>query len=443
MLSDAEMADETCSEDTYKHFTESYALQIWKAADGYEFFLNDRLVDFEGETLSYLGTEIKETGPQLILMTTEDQIHLVLPISPEVAVVFCNESRCWESPFAESMHRLKVPYPANSLLKNAPHRDIVNIHVPREKKGKKTYPATTAWRVSIGALSQHHHRIITSYSLSHAQSFVVVRSRRRFERAKRELEVFNMERVKMWKNRGMRFEWRDAQKQRREEVAGPTETQVTKIVDDHISALTEIHKIIKTTRESVPITKEMALNSWMAIRTLKLSTGIANSPTLEGKSSRDCFAQPALISAFEAAYPPKTQEHRDLVVIDFAEFFIYSLGEETFSRLLIMIEQKIWDLVSADTFDAHVENSKQILESSAASVSYQGCDDPGSQYAQEEKELLENPSFKSVVWAAESFEILKWMFEERQDILATFVQQIVVKPETMQRRINRIRARRV
>lgn len=41
-------------------------------------------------------------------MSTDDSIHLILPISLEVAVIFCDESRCWESPFAESMHRLDI-----------------------------------------------------------------------------------------------------------------------------------------------------------------------------------------------------------------------------------------------------------------------------------------------------------------------------------------------
>ena len=115
LLSDAEKSDRTSSADTYKHYTERYALQIWKAAAGHEFFLNDRLVDFEGETQSVLGTEVKDSGSQLILMTTEDMIHLVLPISPEIAVVFCDESRCWESPVAESMHRLEIPYPRTAF----------------------------------------------------------------------------------------------------------------------------------------------------------------------------------------------------------------------------------------------------------------------------------------------------------------------------------------
>jgi hypothetical protein len=214
LLTDAETGGNAAA-GTYRHFIKSYTLQIWKAADGYEFFLNDRLVDFEGDTQSFLGTEVKDTGSQLMWMTTEDLIHLVLPISPEVAVIFCDESRCWESPFADSMHRLKELYPQNSLLKNAPHKDIVNVHVPRERRGKKTWPATMAWRVNIGMLSRDHHRILASYTLSHAKSFVIVRCRARFERAKRELEVFGKSRAEVWRDFGLIIRiFRDNRKQK-------------------------------------------------------------------------------------------------------------------------------------------------------------------------------------------------------------------------------------
>ncbi|KAK4126409.1 hypothetical protein N657DRAFT_307147 [Parathielavia appendiculata] len=195
----------TSSAGTYKHFTERYALQIWRAADGHEFILNERLVDLEGDTTSFLGMEEKETGPQLIRMTTDDRIQLVLPINPEVAVIFCDESRCWESPFADAIHRASIPYLANTLLKDAPHKDIINVNIPSERRGKKTWPATAAWRVSIGTLSRQHHRIIASHSLGHARSFLVVRHRARFERARRELAEFQRERAETWKRQGIRF----------------------------------------------------------------------------------------------------------------------------------------------------------------------------------------------------------------------------------------------
>lgn len=133
---------------------------------------------------------MKETGTQLIWMTAEDMIHMILPISPEVAVIFCNESRSRESPLAEIMHPRREPYPQNSLLVKAPHKDVTNVNMPSMKRGKKSSPATTVRLVNIGTLSRHHHRIITSYFLGHAHSVVLVRSRARFKRARRELEVF-------------------------------------------------------------------------------------------------------------------------------------------------------------------------------------------------------------------------------------------------------------
>lgn len=431
LLLDAEKSDHA-SADTYRHFTQNYALQIWKAADGYEFFLNDRLVDFEGETESYLGTEVKEAGYQLICMTTDDMIHRVLPISPEIAVIFCDESRCWESPFAEMKHRLKIPYPKNSLLKGAPHKDIVNIDVPREKRGKKTYPATVAWRVSIGALSRHHHRVINSYSLGHAQSFIVARSRARFERARRELDVFTRERIEVWESRGMRVGPHDARPRRGDESAGPTETEVKEIVDQHMSALDEIHQILSTTRE-VQRSKEMALKCWMAVRALEHFPGLT-------RSSETVTMHPALKDAFEAAYPPKHPNHKDLITMEFGEFFAYAIGEETFVKLSSEIDKKIGDLVKAHTLPAHFEASQEKIKLRAGSSSRD--DDLEEVCTAQERDILANPAFESIVRAATGFGVLKWMFEERQDILATFVHKMAEPMESMRPSVIRIRGRR-
>ena len=360
LLADAEKTDSNAAADTYKHFIESYALQIWKAADGYEFFLNDRLVDFEGDTQSFLGTEVKETGSQLMWMTTEDLIHLILPISPEVAVIFCNESRCWESPFADRMHRLKMPYPQNSLLKNAPHKDIVNINVPSQRRGKKTWPASVAWRVNIGTLSRDHHRILASYSLSHAESFVVVRRRARFERAKRELEVFNKTRAEVWKTQGIRFGYQDTQRQQKEgdEHPPPSQEQITRIVGHHMSALEDVLNIINTTHEPLQRTKHNAFKSWLAIRTLesyRLKYITTSSSESDTEFSHFCTMHPALKAAFEADYPPQHPDHRDLVTIGFGQFLSYGIGEEMFAQLTFKIDSKISELVHADTFNTHWE----------------------------------------------------------------------------------------
>lgn len=446
LLADAGKTDSNPSAGTYKHFTERYALQIWKAADGYEFFLNERLVDFEGDTQSFLGTEVKETGSQLIWMTTEDLIHLILPISPEVAVVFCDESRCWESPFAEIMHQAKIPYLQNSLLKNAPHKDISNIYVPEEKRGRRTWPATTAWRVNIGNLSRDHHRIIASYSLGHAKSFIVVRRRARFERAKRELEVFNKTRSEVWKAQGFRYGSEDTQRHTNEEheLLPPSQEQRTRVVDNHMSALEEIINIITTTHEPLQRTKDNMLKSWLAVRALKsyrLEYVATSSLKSNSESSHFRVMHPALKISFEAVYPPKHPDHRDLVTINFSEFLSHAIGEEMFAQLDSKIDSKISELVLADTFNTHWEAAATNLQPSRDPL-LQSDEGLSEQPSRLEDGSLKNPAFQSIFRAAQGFDVLKWMFEERQDILATFIRQIAVPMEEMQPSFARIRARR-
>ena len=446
ILADAEKTDDNVAARTYKCFIDCYALQIWKAADGHEFFLNDRVIDFEGETQSYLGTEVKGSGPRLILMTTDDLIHLVLPISPDAAVIFCNESRCWESPFAGSMHRLKIPYPQNSLLKNAPHKDIIDIHVPSMKRGKRRWPATVAWRVNIGTLSRDHHQILTSYSLGHAKSFVIVRRRAPFERAKRESQAFHTKQAEVWKSQGIRFAYQETQRQRIEKgkLSPPSQEQSTRVIGDHICALEEMLSVINSSHEPLHRTKDNALKSWLAIRTLELyeRKHIANPPTTSDTESSNIHAMhPALRAAFEVAYPPQPLDYRNLLTIDFGQFFSYGISEETFVQLTSKIDSKIADLVREDSFHTHWEACAGHSQAPEGSRLPNGESRTG-QANRAEKDLLENPSFKSIVRAAQGFAVLKWMFEHRQDILATLVHQITVPMEAMQPRLTRIRLAR-
>jgi hypothetical protein len=423
---------------SYKYFIESYALQIWRAADGHEFFLNDGLVDFEGDTQSCLGTEVGETGAQLIWMTTADLNHLILPISPEVAIIFCDESRCWDSPFADTMHQLKIPYPQNSLLEKAPHMDIINVHVPSEKRGKKTWPATVAWRVHIGILSQEHHQIITSYSLSHAKSFIVVQRRAQFERAKRAQELFSQKRAEVWKSQGIRFGYQHVRRKHQAESPSLSQEQMTTVVDNHMSALEEIFNIIQTTHKPLQRTKDNAFKSWLAFRALESYRASLRSPT---ESLHLDVIHPFLKAAFIAAYSPKHPNHKDIVTIDFGQFFTDGIGEETFAKLALKIELKISELVHADTFQAHWEanvTNSYFPEGSHSQKDGEFSEQPTGL----EEDLLSNPSFKSVFKAAEGFRVLKWMFEERQDILATFIQQIAVPMKATQSDVIRIRGRR-
>ncbi|KAK7739268.1 hypothetical protein SLS62_011258 [Diatrype stigma] len=440
ILADAEKTTGTSSAGTYKYFIENYALQVWKAADGYEFFLNENLVDFEGDTEYCLGTEAREAGLQLIWMTRHDMMHLILPITPEVAVVFCNESRCWQSPFADGMQQLKIPYLENSLLRDAPHKDLIHISVPSETRGNKTWPATVAWRVNIGALSRHHHRIIASYSLAHAESFVIVRRRARFERAKRELAVFSRNRVKTWNDHGIRISYLDYRDKRQDRPTPLTETQVTKTVDELMTSLGEVLNIVKHSHQPIPRSKEMAFKSWRAMLALESVGETANSSSVS--SGRQPFLNPGLKAAFESAYPPKNPGFKDLIAIDFFEFFRDAVGESTFSQLSFQIDTKISELVKTDAFAANFETPEQEAPPPTA-PSFLGTDTHhSSERSSDQNDIFGNPAFQSVFRAAQGLEVLKWMFEERQDILATFIRDLAEPIGAAQPQVIRIRGRR-
>lgn len=352
-----------------------------------------------------MAVEVKQTGPQLIRMTTHDLIHLVLPITPDVAVIFCHERRCWESSFADAMHRAKIPYPANSLLKDAPHKDIINVNIPSERRGKRTWPATVAWRVSIGTLSRQHHRIIASYSLGHARSLLVIRRRARFERARRELAEFQRERAETWKRQGIRFghsggrSWHQADRD-----AGLPQERMARTVDSYESALYDILNLVATSREPIPTNKENSIKCWQAILTLDyLAFGAG--PTLSSESndtsSKKRIMHPALKMAFEAAYPPKHPDHRDLIEVDFAEFVSLCVSEKTFAELSGAIRKKIQELTQKDCFGAYFEAAVRQLK---AGRGFQPADSSllqeGDHPDEERKGVLDNPCFRSIYTAA-------------------------------------------
>ncbi|RYP49445.1 hypothetical protein DL768_004855 [Monosporascus sp. mg162] len=377
LLADAEETDGASSTFTYKHFIDSYALQIWKAAAGYEFFLNKHLVDFEGDTEFCLGAEVRRAGFQLIWITRKDMAHLVLPISPEVAVVFWDESRCWQSPFADSMRQPNIPYPENSLL------------------------WTRCTRIC------------------HADSFVIVRRSPRFGRAKKESDIF-LGREETWKSSGTRLGYRQDRGQRRDGLAPPTPAQATRIVDGYMVSLSEVTTIVGTTREPIPRTKEVTFKSRQVILALDIVGGPATpSPVSDGRSIVDS----GLRAAFESAYPPKHPDHKGLVAIDFFQFFSDAIEKSTFAQLSLQIDDKISDLVQADSFETHFEAAKKSVQSPTESSFWQG-DNHHSEKSSGHEEMFENPAFRSNFKAVQGFGVRKWMFEERQDILATFIRQV-------------------
>ncbi|CEJ60151.1 hypothetical protein PMG11_08736 [Penicillium brasilianum] len=438
LLADAEHPGDSTSKAsarTYKHFVENYALQIWHAADGYEFFLNESLCDFEGDTQSFLGVEITEHGPQLIWMTTDDMIHVILPISPTLAVVFCDESRCWESPFADAIIRHDKTYPQNSLLAKAPHKDVVTGQVPAMRKRSKHWPATVDWRVSIGKLSQQHHRVITSYSLSHARSIVVFNSRARFEKARKELEVCAKQREEVWTRQGIRYGHKSGQ-QPAHGVTKLSPERLNRMVDDHISVLDEVLQITRVTQEIPPRSKENSCKFWFAFNGI-----LSLLATKAGLPETMPFMHPAILAAFESSYPSKQPEYKDLFTMDFIGFLDYGMGEATFAQLTSEIEQTIseWttkfsflapDLKKYEKFIGHHVGS-MTTKVEGTEQSYPPAED-----------LHRQPCFQAIFGAAQTCDILRWMFEERQDILATFVQRCAVPLKDAQPNLIRMRVRR-
>ncbi|KAJ5590155.1 hypothetical protein N7450_004127 [Penicillium hetheringtonii] len=438
LLADAEHPCDNASKAsarTYKRFVENYALQIWQAADGYEFFLNESLCDFEGDTQSFLGSEITEHEPQLMWMTTDDMIHVILPISPRIAIVFCNESRCWESPFTDVMIQHEKTYPQNSLLAKAPHKDIVTGHVPAKRTRRKRWPATVDWRVSIGKLSQQHHRVIASYSLSHACSIIVFNSRGRFEKARRELEEFAKEREEVWTGQGIRYGQMIGQ-QHAHETTELSPERLDRIVGNHMSALDEVLHILRVTRKIPRRSKENSWKFWFAFKAI-LSVVVAEA----GFPGMMLITHPAILAGFEHLYPPKQPEHKDLIIMDFVEFIDYGLGEATFAQLTFEIGKTISEWAEKFSFLAPaLENYEKLLGQFLGSMTPK-VDGTEQSYPPAEN-LHREPCFKAIFEAAQTFDILMWMFEDRQDILATFVQRCAVPLKDAQPNLIRVRARR-
>jgi hypothetical protein len=446
ILEKANTRDENQTAKSYKHLVDNFGLQIWKAADGLEFLLNDRFIDFEGDTEMSLGTQVKDNGLELIHITAEDWIHLVVPISPDVAVIFCNESRCWESPFADVMHQAKVPYPSNSLLKGAPHKDIKTSDVPKHKRGKKTWPATTKWEVHIGKLSDKQHGILTSYCLSHARSFIVSKRRSRFEKARKESEKFGEERAAEWKRNGIRVQSSES----RSATARPdfhgtgvqhvAQERIDRLADDQIEAYCEIIDMIRS-QQPIPKTKESWVKCWLAFQFLGAvgqKDRLSEVETIEDPSRLSQFTNPGVLLAFEASYPPKPEGHQDLLNIDFEIFFTEALGEESFAQIFREVDKKLGEVVHKDNFSDYFEAGRICFSESSP----QNPDPEVSTVEKDANDILESPSFEEAYRAAITFEVIGWMFKQRQDILVTFVHKISVPAETLHPRVTRTRARR-
>jgi hypothetical protein len=443
LLKAAEQENALPDVQTYQHYATRHQLQIWKAAEGEEFLLNDRFLDFEGDTSCRLGCNEKTL--ELIHMISEDRIHVWLPISPEVAVVFCNPARCWDSPFFSSMRQCGLPWPDNSRLKKAPHNDTITIDVPAEQKRQKMWPATTKSRIHIGRLSPEHQRILNYYSLAHARDFVVFRNRTSLENARRELPVLSKERIEEWERTGQRWDQpTPAAAQRRhhpgrgdEALPEPEmEKFLERGVDDFGGMMAEIQK-----GQPLKRSKKTSFRAWRTVRVL--------SAMARDMGQQSDYMKPpgteALITLLKQAYPPKSPEHQDLISIDFSEFVDVALSEVNFVALTFNIDQKLDQLVRSDDFHAAWEaagteagrHPRLSLRDEPPDAAVQGLETRKGTV--DEEGMTQNEAFRSMHRAATGLDILMWLYEERQDILATFLLPIMVPAASQEANLIRIR----
>jgi hypothetical protein len=176
--------------------------------------------------------------------------------------------------------------------------------------------------------------------------------------------------------------------------------------------------------------------SWLVMCTLDALA--KNFITTSSPMQMSSCIHPALKSAFEAAYPPRHPDHHSLPTIDFVEFF-YAIGDETYAKLMLKIDAKTNELVWADTFSAHWIAAAGIMALQAGSAEDQN-EDPAT--SNEVDKILANTAYMSAYRLAQGLNVLRWLFEERQDILAGFVQGLCVDMKTRGPCIVRVRGRR-
>jgi hypothetical protein len=247
-----------------------------------------------------------------------------------------------------------------------------------------------------------------------------------------------------WSNLGIRSSYRGSQQQPQEPVLRPVSEEASiKSVEEFMSALYQMLEIKDVTHGIPSMTKKNAFRLWVAIDRLEHLAGrITPSVESEDGCPASRIMHPALKAAFEATYPPKHPNHKDLNNVNFAKFFDECIGEETFRLLSLKIERKISEIVSANSFKPHFEACKKTLPPYDDPLVQQHGHDASDQSNDLKDDILRSPHFQSIIKVAEIFDVLKWMFDERQDILATFVRQIAVPMDDARLRVVRFRGRR-
>ena len=99
-------------------------------------------------------------------------------------------------------------------------------------------------------------------------------------------------------------------------------------------------------------------------------------------------------------------------------------------------------MVAADGFGAKFDASVKTLQPYLDLPFQETKHESNQKHSENESNFMNRHSFRVIYKAANIFDTLQWMFDERQDILATFVRQIAEPVEASQPGITRIRARR-
>jgi hypothetical protein len=138
--------------------------------------------------------------------------------------------------------------------------------------------------------------------------------------------------------------------------------------------------------------------------------------------------------AFEASYPPKPEGHKDLLDIDFNGVFAEALGEESFARIFHDVDEKLCEVIEKDDFSDYFEAGRSCFSTSPLLNS----ELESRRHEEAINDIIHIQSFREAYRAAVTFDVVRWMFKERQDILATFVHKICVPGEMVNPRVIRI-----
>lgn len=355
---------------TYKHYAEEWDLHIWRAGPGRDFFLPDSMVGFEGEADRVVGWA--KDRPEMIVEDRERRNHVYLPIDPKHVIVLCNDGLCWDSPFAAMLRKKDPNYPPNSLLakkKRTIHLDPSTVFIARGGKQckPKNSPASKLL-FQMPQLGEGSHRVINCYTLNQCREYIVYTSDQLLEQAIDEAQKFREERKNGWTQQGIRCQ------------GGPA-------FDDRHTHYPLVNHI-----ETTP----GAIRQRSKVQLQGMHIGWTAAYKLQGKSLLE-FDDGTLLNAFLAAFPPKPGLHRRANGMSGLQFIEW-MRPKQFVTMVDLVRGKMLRVMANQW-------NPTIVESAEMS-----------------KELIAD--FIDMMEESIAIELIRWLWEERQDIIYTFFTQV-------------------